>query len=133
MKIDQINPPSNRNFGLFFSGIFIATSFYFFWNKFILISLILLIAALLFGFFALVKSDLLLPLNNLWMKLGLLLGRIISPLVLGLIFFLLITPIAVATRLFGRDELRISKIPSETLWKLRSSDDLNGDYFKYQF
>lgn len=55
---------------------------------------------------ALARPKLLSPLNRVWLRFGLLLHRIISPLVLGILFFAVITPVAVVTRLFGRDVLR---------------------------
>src|SRR5690242_4104815 len=67
------------------------------------------LGALLFAVVGLAAPSLLAPLNRLWFRLGLLLGRITSPLVLGLLFFLLITPIALLARLYGRDALRLKK------------------------
>ena len=67
---------------------------------FSLIAVILLLIAL-------IKPDLLLPLNKLWMRFGLLLGSFVNPLVLGIIFFGLFTPIAFLMRIMGRDELKI--------------------------
>jgi hypothetical protein len=69
-----------------------------------------------FALAALVIPGYLAPLNRLWMAFGLLLGKIVSPLVLGLIFMVLITPVALATRLFGRDALRIKKRMVSSYW-----------------
>lgn len=55
---------------------------------------------------ALAAPKVLEPANRLWMKLGLLLGRIVNPIILSLMFFLVFTPIALLLRLFGRDLLR---------------------------
>jgi hypothetical protein len=65
-----------------------------------------LIASLPFLMLALVAPKLLAPLNKLWMKLGLLLGKIVNPIVMGLLFFLTITPIGLLMRWMGKDQLR---------------------------
>lgn len=56
---------------------------------------------------ALVVPSLLAPLNRLWLRFGLLLHRIVSPLVLGIMFFLVITPMGLLMRAFGKDLLRL--------------------------
>ena len=64
----------------------------------------------IFGIFLIItitNADALLPLNKLWMKFGILLGMIISPIIMGIIFFVIFTPIAILMRLSGRDELRL--------------------------
>jgi hypothetical protein len=67
------------------------------------------------------------------MQLGALMGRVVSPLVLGTIFFLLITPISMLARLFGRDELRLKKIDTSSYWIARAPPGPDGDSFKNQF
>jgi hypothetical protein len=62
-----------------------------------------------------------------------LLGKIVSPIVLGLIFFVLITPAALITRLFGRDELKIKKRTVESYWVDRSTLGLESESFKNQY
>ena len=66
-----------------------------------------------------VNADSLLFLNKLWMKLGQLLGIIISPIILAIIFFALFTPYSLIMRLFGRDELRLKLGERESHWKSR--------------
>lgn len=76
------------------------------------------------------------PLNKAWMLLGHLLGKIISPIVLGVIFFLIITPVAFVGRLMGRDELRLKRqaLRSQpTYWIDRKSPSPKGDSFHNQF
>jgi len=73
------------------------------------------------------------PLNEAWQRLGKLLGLIVSPIVLGIIFFGLLTPLAVTLRLFGRDELHLRRQPKSSYWtdcKLRPPP---GDSFKRPF
>lgn len=79
------------------------------------------------------KPEILFPINKLWMGLGLLLGMIVSPIILGIIFFGLFTPIGLLMRLFGRDELRL--IPSNigSYWKEREHGKSYRSTFKNQF
>lgn len=73
------------------------------------------------------------PVNRAWFLLGILLGRIISPIVMGIVFFLLITPVAVVTRSFGRDELRLKRRQVSSYWLDRVTDRLPAESFKDQF
>ena len=78
------------------------------------------------------KSEALLPINFLWMRFGLLLGTIINPLILGIIFFGLITPIAIFTRLIGRDELYLKLKKKDSYW-ISVTRSLKEKSFKNQF
>ena len=73
------------------------------------------------------------PFNRAWFLFGILLGRIISPIVMGIMFFLLITPVAVVTRSFGRDELRLKRRQVSSYWLDRVTDRLPAESFKDQF
>ena len=106
MKFSEIELPSNRKFGFFFTFVFAVAATYFYYLANLNWTYVFIAAALIFLLVTLVKSDALLPLNKLWMRFGLLLGRIVSPIVLGVIFFGLFTPIAMFMRIIGRDELR---------------------------
>jgi hypothetical protein len=66
-----------------------------------------------------VNAHVLLPLNKLWVRLGQLIGAIISPIVLGIIFFGIVSPYALVMRLFGRDELRLKLGKQKSYWKSR--------------
>ena len=80
----------------------------------------------------LIKEDLLLPFNKLWMRLGFFLGKIISPIILGIIFFFIFTPIAYGMRIFNRDELNLKFGEKISHWKNRSKDN-QPILFKNQF
>ena len=67
------------------------------------------------------------------MRFGFILGLIINPVVLGIIYFLVFTPTGLMMRLFKRDELRIKLKKRNSYWKLRSKRDVNIDLFKQQF
>lgn len=132
MNFSEVNLPSNRKFGFFFTAVFFAISFYFYieTNE-LLIYFFCILAAILFVV-TLVKADLLLPLNKLWMRLGFLLGLIVSPIIFGIIFFLVFTPIAVLMRLLGRDELRLRFRKQSSHWIKREAA-IQTEFFKYQF
>ena len=93
---------------------------------------IFIATALVFLIVSLVKSDALMLLNKLWMGFGLLLSIVISPIILGVIFFGLFTPIAMLMRLSGRDELRLKFSQKASHWTLRSEQTQSGS-FKNQF
>ena len=125
--------PSNRKFGIFFSLVFLLLALYL--NQFSSQTLIFtsLVVSVFFLLAALFFDSILLPLNKLWMKLGTLLGMIVSPLVMSIIFFGIFMPIGLLMRLFGRDELRLKMKPRASHWKLRAYDDSCSDSFKHQF
>ena len=132
MKFSEIELPSNRKFGFFFTFAFAAAAAYFFHAASITWAYVFVTATLIFLLITLIKSDVLLPLNKLWMRFGLLLGMIVSPIVLGIIFFGLFTPIAILMRLSGRDELRLRFSHKVSHWITRS-EPIKSESFKHQF
>ena len=104
MKKNDIKLSSNRSFGLVFFIVFLIIALYPLTNQedtriwSLLVSFIFLTLGLL-------NSRLLLPLNKLWFKFGIFLGNLISPIVMGIIFFLVVTPTALIMRLLGKDVL----------------------------
>jgi hypothetical protein len=133
MKLSDIEMPSNRKFGLFFSVVFSAFGIYFFNCCSELVGLGFGVFALGFGLAALIIPKVLFPLNKVWMCFGLLLGSIVSPIVLGIIFFLIFTPIGLCMRLCGRDELRLKVVKSDSYWKSVDESASSSESFKYQF
>jgi hypothetical protein len=125
--------PTNRKFGWFFAAVFAAVATYAYWRGWSAVILVTLVAAILFAAATLLFPQSLAPLNRLWYGLGMLLGKIISPIVLGLIFFMLITPVSLVTRLFGRDELKMKKRNVESYWVDRSPPGPPSDSFKNQY
>ncbi len=130
MNPSDIKLPSNSKFGFFFTFVFAVVAVYFFTAENLTWAYVFIALTLLFLVITLVNEKLLLPLNKLWMRFGLLLGMIISPIVLGIIFFGLITPYGLIMRLFGRDELRLHKRTTETNWVSRSQDMPQTDFTK---
>jgi hypothetical protein len=105
--MDNIKIGSNKNFGIVFFLVFLLISIYpltnnenlRYWS--LIVSLIFLILGLL-------NSAILSPLNKLWFKFGILLGKIVSPLVMGIIFFLVVTPIGLLMKIFKKDLLNLT-------------------------
>lgn len=133
MTSSEMALPSDRKFGLFFFGVFVLAGLYFHhqsnvWPAYIFASL-----ASLFLLLVWVRAQMLRPLNRAWMRLGYLLGLVVSPLVLGIIFFGLFTPMGLAMRAFGRDELRLRFKKKKTHWIARSVSPAASDSFKNQF
>ena len=132
MNLDNLKTPSDKKFGLFFTFVFIAAAVYFYYSANMGWTYVFIGAAFLFLLITQIKSDALLPLNKLWMRLGLLLGMIVSPIVLGIIFFGLFTPIAILMRLSGRDELRLKFSHKVSHWITRR-EPIKSEAFKQQF
>ena len=105
--MDNIKIGSNKSFGIVFFLVFLLISIYpltnnenvRYWS--LIVSLIFLILGLL-------NSAILSTLNKLWFKFGILLGKIVSPLVMGIIFFLVVTPIGLLMKIFKKDLLNLT-------------------------
>ncbi len=133
MDISQLKLPSNRKFGFFFTVIFLFFSWYFSGGKNLYVTYLFIILSIIIFIITILKSDLLLPLNKLWMKFGLLLSIIVSPLVMGIIFFGLFTPISILMKIFGRDELQLKLKTKQTFWKTRKDNSLDKESLKRQY
>ena len=106
---NKIKLPSNKSVGFVFSIFFLILSIYPL-IKNADINLVLLIISLIFFLLGLFKSKILTPLNIIWYKFGILLGKIFSPIVMGFVFFLVVTPTAYYMRLIrGKDLLNLKK------------------------
>tara|TARA_X000000950_G_scaffold155782_1_gene190978 strand:+ start:7664 stop:8068 length:405 start_codon:yes stop_codon:yes gene_type:complete len=134
MKDHDKKPPSNKTFGLFFCFIFFVSSGFFFYSNEILIARNLLILSLIFLFISILFPNVFLTLNRAWMQLGNLLGLLFNPIILGILFFGLFTPIGFLTRLFGRDELNLNFKKQKTYWQsVRVNNGSSGKTFRNQF
>lgn len=106
---------SNRSFGIVFFIVFLLISFYpMLKNE--NISTWALIISLVFLILGLTKSRVLSPFNRLWFEFGLLLGKILSPLIMGTIFFVVVTPIGLLMRLFNKDLLNLKLNKKKSFW-----------------
>ena len=126
--------PSERTFGFVFTGIFLIIAGYLWYHDGRPLAIqIFLVLAVAFSAFALFMPIVLRPLNKAWYKLGLLMGRVVSPIVLGILFFILISPIAIVMRLAGRDALKLRKQNVQSHWVDRAPPGPSSDSFKEQF
>ncbi len=133
-KISKVTSTSDRSFGIMFGCIFIIIA--------VIIRLRddpqnVQLYFLIFGFLALLISftrpRLLSNPNKLWMKFSLLLARFVSPVVLGVLFYLLISPLALVLRLFRRDELCLKTKKVATNWQSRHISGYSLESFKNQY
>jgi len=113
--MDDIKIGSNRSFGIVFFLVFflIATYPLINGNEIRLWSLVVSIIFLLLG---LINSKILNPFNKLWFKFGIFLGKIISPIIMGIIFFLVVTPIGLLMRLLNKDLLNLKFNNNSSYW-----------------
>jgi hypothetical protein len=113
--MDDIKISSNRSFGIVFFIVFLLIALYPLtysqeirvWS--VIISIIFLVLSLF-------NSKILTPLNKLWFKFGIFLGKIISPIIMGIIFFLVVTPIGLLMRLFGKDIINLKFNNNKSYW-----------------
>lgn len=134
MLPEIVELPSERKFGLFFSFVFILIALYSAYSHGIgIVCVIAALISLAFLIAALLMPTTLQRLNKGWAYIGLLLGLIISPIVLGVIYFGLFTPVAEILRLKGRDELRLKNKALESHWIVRDPKGPSPSSYKDQF
>ena len=115
MKNTEIKIGSNKSFGIVFFIVFLLIAIYPLINNGEL-RIWSLVVAIIFLILGLINSKVLTPLNKLWFKFGLLLGKIVSPLIMGIIFFLVVTPTAFIMRIIGKDLLNLKFNNKKTYW-----------------
>ena len=112
---------NNKSFGILFFIVFLIIGL---WplinlNPIRIWSLIISLIFLMLAFF---KPEFLKPLNGIWMKFGELIGRVIAPIVMFVIFFLVVTPLSFLVRLLGKDLLKIKFNNSKSYWLQKKND-----------
>ena len=113
--MSDVKISSNRSFGVVFFIVFLLIALYPVINN-EEIRAWSLIVSLIFLILGLLNSKILNPLNQIWFKFGVLLGRIISPLIMAIIFFLVVTPIGLIMRTLGKDILNLRYNTKKTYW-----------------
>ena len=108
MKKNLVKISSNRSFGFLFFIVFLAISLWPLKSQEDL-RLWAFILSLTFLVLGILNSKFLTPLNKLWHKFGVFLGSIVSPVVMGIVFFIVVTPVGLIMRFLGKDLLRINK------------------------
>ena len=106
---------SNRSFGVVFFIVFLIISFCPLLNSND-IRIWSLVISIIFLILGLINSKILTPLNKLWFKFGIFLGNIISPIVMGVIYFIVVTPIALILKVFNKDVLNLKKTKNSSYW-----------------
>ena len=106
---------SNRSFGIVFFIFFLLISIYPLIND-EGIRVWSLVVSLIFLALGFINSNILSPLNKLWFKFGILLGKIISPIIMAIIFFIVVTPIGLIMRLIGKDVLNLKYSDYKSYW-----------------
>lgn len=125
---------SDKTFGFVFTGFFLITAGWGYFKSFSTAwNVSFLALACLFLACTLLCSKVLRPLNKAWYQLGLAMGRIVSPIVLGILFFIVITPVAILMRLAGRDALLLKKRNVDSYWINRLPPGPEPESFKEQF
>ena len=109
---------SNRSFGIVFFIVFLIISLWPLLNS-NEIRIWSLIVSIIFLTLGLINSKALTPLNKLWFKFGIFLGNIISPIVMGIIYFAVVTPIALLLKVINKDVLSLKKTKNGSYWKIK--------------
>jgi polyferredoxin len=120
--MNDIKISSNKSFGIVFFIVFLLIGLYplIHYESVRIWSLIISFNFLVLGF---LNSSILTPLNLLWFKFGILLGKLISPIIMGVVFFLVVTPIGLIMRLFKKDLLKLKKNDAKSYWIEKSNNE----------
>ena len=113
MKNTKIS--SNRSFGFVFGSIFFLIGFYFYITSGEIKDWLILVS-ILFFITAIIYPKLLKPLNYLWFKFGIYLSKIVNPLIMGIIFFFVVSPIGIIMKIFKKDLLNLKFNSERTYW-----------------
>ena len=124
MNNNKIKLGSNRSFGIVFFIVFLIIATYPLSND-NSIRLWSLIIGIIFLILGIINSKVLTPFNILWMKFGLLLGKVVSPIVMGFVFFGVVTPISIIMKLLRKDLLNLKRNKKETYWLKKEENKSN--------
>ena len=112
---NEKNHSSNKSFGIVFFILFIIIGFYPLLNDGYL-RIWSIVVSIIFLILGLINAKILTPLNKVWFKFGIILGKIVSPIIMLLIFFLVVTPTGIIMRLFGKDLLNLKINKKKSYW-----------------
>ena len=115
MKNSKIKIGSNKSFGIVFFTVFLIIANWPLLNGYE-IRYWSLIISIVFLFLGILNSKILTPLNKIWFKIGILLGNVISPIVMSIIFFLVVTPTSFIMKILGKDLLNLKKNTKNSYW-----------------
>ena len=120
----KIKLPTNRNFGIVFFVVFLIIAIWPILNEND-IRLWSLIISLIFLILGIANSKLLTPLNKIWFKFGIFLGNFIAPIVMGFVYFFVVTPTGLIMKILGKDLLNLKKNNKETYWIKKDNTNNN--------
>ena len=125
----KIKLPTNRNFGIVFFVVFLIIAIWPILNEND-IRLWSLIISLIFLILGIANSKLLTPLNKIWFKFGIFLGNFIAPIVMGFVYFFVVTPTGLIMKILGKDLLNLKKNNNKTYWikKDNSNNNLKNQF-----
>ena len=129
MGQNDIKIGSNRSFGIVFFIVFLLVGLYPLLNS-NEIRIWSILIAFLFLALGIKNSRSLTPFNLLWFKFGMLLGMIVSPIIMSLVFFLVVTPTGIIMKLLNKDLLKLKKNKSKSYWinKSDSKTDMKNQF-----
>ena len=133
MEVEKIALPTDRKFGVFAATILAVLAAWSFHRHRMTAAQLLAALSAVTALLAVVRPGVLHLPNRGWMGLGLLLNKVTSPIILGLVFFLVITPVGLALRLAGRDELRLRRPAAGSHWIRRAAPAVTAASFRNQF
>ena len=113
--MNEVKIGSNKSFGIVFSVVFFIIAIFPILNN-DNIRVWSLVISLIFLVLGLINSKLLSPLNKIWFKFGLILSKVVSPVIMGIIFFLVVTPIGILMRILKKDLLNLKYNNKNTYW-----------------
>lgn len=121
--------PSNKSFGIVFSVFFLILTLYYFFNDSLNLSSLFLILSILFLILGLNDSKILTPFNSVWTKFGFLLGKFVSPIIIGFIYFFVIFPTKLFLVFLKKDNLMLNNKSRNTYWKIYDNDSNMDNQF----
>jgi Flp pilus assembly pilin Flp len=134
-KRDDVKAPTERSFGITFTVAFALLAAFTYWHRGATMTFYtVIVVSAAFAVVTLVAAHLLRPLNLIWLKFGLLLHKVVNPVIMGLLFFGVFTPMGVVMRAIGVDLLRLKRKPAtETYWISRRDESIQDSSMKNQF
>ena len=117
---------SEKSFGILFFIVFLLIAIWPLFGDGSIRYWSLVLAFIFFGI-ALLKQELLKPLNIAWIKFGEMLGKVIAPIVMALVFFIILTPTSIIVRLFGKDLLKLKFSKDSSYWIKREKNITSMD------
>ena len=134
-KRDDVKAPSEWSFGITFAVVFASLAAFSYWHRGTGTMFYVTIAvSAAFAVVTLMAPRILRPLNLIWLKFGLLLHKVVNPVIMGILFFGIFTPMGVVMRMFGVDFLRMKRKPAaESYWIAKGDDAIPDSSMKNQF